>query len=408
MKLSAGPTFWEHTLSDPPSYPPLEDDAVCDVLIIGGGMAGALCAHRLSKLGADTVLIDKRAVGTGSTHANTGLLQASSDKRLGSFIHTFGKEKGEQFYRLSKDALLNLRQAAGELAIDPQFIPRSSLYYASTPRDADLLREEGELLRSVGIECELWDEKTIAARFPFSRSAALYTRGDAEVNPYRFVHGLLAGAASAGVRICSGTQALHLDYLPEGVVCRTKRGSISARQVIFTTGYETQEIKRDRGADLVNSYAIVTEPVPSLPKWHERCLIWETARPYLYFRTTPEGRIIAGGLDEPLTDPQEREVRSLSRRDKLLEKLAEHFPELQGVRAEFAWGAVFGLSRDGLPFIGPHPDYPHCYFIEGYGGNGTVCSMIGAELVTDTVAGRTRPELDLFSLTRSPKPAPAG
>lgn len=171
-------------------------------------------------------------------------------------------------------------------------------------------------------------------------------------------------------------------------------------------GYETQEMKKDRGAELINTYAIKTRPLAKLPKWHEQSLIWETARPYLYFRTTPDGCIIAGGKDEQLTDPERREVRVLSQCRQLLEEVAALFPEAKGVETEYAWGALFGTTRDGLPLIGPHPDYPHSYFIEGYGGNGTVYSLIAAELLADTLAGRHRPELELFSLTRSSKPVP--
>jgi len=56
--------------------------------------------------------------------------------------------------------------------------------------------------------------------------------------------------------------------------------------------------------------------------------------------------------------------------------------------------------------IGPHPQYPHCYFLEGYGGNGTVYSMIAA-LITDILTGNPRTDdLELFSLTRTTKPSP--
>lgn len=151
----------------------------------------------------------------------------------------------------------------------------------------------------------------------------------------------------------------------------------------------------------------MTEPLPHLPKWHEQSLLWETARPYLYFRTTPEGRIIAGGKDEQLTSVERREVRVLSQCERLVEELTALFPELQGIKAEYSWGAVFGSTHDGLPYMGPHPEFPHCYFIEGYGGNGTVYSMIAAELLADTLSGKSRPELELFSLTRSAKPAPS-
>lgn len=406
MKLISGQLPWENTLPNPPAYPALEGDITCDCLIIGGGMGGAMMSYRLSHSGADTVLIEKRTVGGGSTHANTGLLQVANDKSLTSCMNTFGEDNGVLFYKLCRQAVDSIYDLSGKLNIDPHIIPRSSLLYASTPEDVPALKLEHENLARHGFGSEFWNEETVRSHYSFSKPAALFSRGDAEANPLRTVHGLIEKAHSGGVRVYEHTEARRYEFHADGVTCFTEHGRIFAKKVVFAMGYETQEMKKDRGAELINTYAVMTKPLQRLPQWHEHSLIWETARPYFYFRTTPDNRIIAGGRDEPLTDPERREIRVLSQGQRLLEELVTLFPELQGIEAEYSWGAVFGTTRDGLPYIGPHPEYPHCCFIEGYGGNGTVYSMIAAELLADTLAGKVRPELELFSLTRTAKPSP--
>ncbi|QUL56567.1 FAD-binding oxidoreductase [Paenibacillus tritici] len=407
MRLISGHLPWEHTLLHPPVYPVLTEDITCDCLIVGGGMGGAMMSYRMSHSGADTVLIDKKTVVTGSSHANTGLIQIANDKSLTSCMNTFGEENGVLFYKLCQQAMRAILELPGKLDIDPQIMERSSLLYASVPEDVPVLKQENENLIKHGFDSEFWDEDTIRSHYSFSKPGALFSKGDAETNPLRTAHSLIQTAHSGGVRVYEHTEALHYEYNADGVICHTENGRIFAKKVVFAMGYETQEMKKDRGAELINTYAIMTEPLRSLPKWHEQSLLWETARPYLYFRTTPDGRIIAGGKDEALTSPERRDVRVLSQGQRLIEELVALFPELQGVQAEYSWGAVFGTTHDGLPYIGEHPEYPNCYFIEGYGGNGTVYSMIAAELLADTLAGKIRPELDLFSLTRPAKPAPS-
>ncbi|MFF2017240.1 NAD(P)/FAD-dependent oxidoreductase [Paenibacillus sp. NPDC058177] len=406
MKLISGQTPWSDTLLNPPAYPALQGDAYCECLIVGGGMGGAMTSYQLSVNGADVLLIDKRAVAGGSSHANTGLLQISNDKSLTACINTFGEAQGVMFYKLCQKALDNIVGLPAKLEIDPQIIPRSSLLYASKPEDVPTLREEHRNLTAHGFHSEFWEQDQIASAYSFAKPAGLYSRGDAETNPFRTVHSLIHQAAKNGARVYEQTKAQHYEFKEDGVICHTRHGRIFAKNVIFAMGYETQEMKKDRGAELINTYAIMTRPLKELPKWHEQSLLWETARPYLYFRTTPEGRIIAGGKDEPLTDDKQREVRVLSQSKRLREELEALFPEIRGIEVEYAWGAVFGTTRDGLPYIGPHPDYPHSYFIEGYGGNGTAYSNIAAELLTDTLGGKHRPELELFSLTRSSRPSP--
>jgi glycine/D-amino acid oxidase-like deaminating enzyme len=406
MDLISGQLPWSHTLPDRPAYKSLQEDVSCDCLVVGGGISGAIASYQLSLKGADTIVIDKRTVGGGSTYASTGLLQTANDKSLTSCINTFGEKQGVTFYSMCREALHTILKLPEQLDINPHIIPRSSLLYASSPDDVPALQRECELLNKYGFDTEFWEEDRIAGAYSFSKPAALYSPGDAETNPFRLVHSLIAKASSRGTRVYEHTEVWHYEFSRDGVICHTNGGRITAKNVIIAMGYETQEMKKDRGVKLLNTYAVVTKPLRNFPKWHEQSLIWETARPYLYMRTTNDGRIIAGGMDERVTAPRQREVRVISRSQRLLTDILSLFPDARGIELEYSWGGVFGSTQDGLPFIGPHPRYPNCYFVEGYGGNGTIYSMIAAELITDTLSGKPRPEMEMFSLTRSTKPSP--
>ncbi|MFS0870161.1 NAD(P)/FAD-dependent oxidoreductase [Paenibacillus xylanilyticus] len=405
MELINGNTIWPTTFQPHFNYPVLEGEVNCDCLIIGGGMGGALSAKLLTERGLRTIVIDKREIGHGSSMANLGLLQYSNDKTLTSCIHTFGEKRGIRFYELCRIALQQLEDIVSSLEIDPWYVPRTSLYCASCEDDASMLEEEYCTLKTYGFDVELWNRDKISTHFPFSKPIALFTNGDAEVNPFRLVHGLLQSASRKGARIYERTEMIHCDYGEDGVVCYTPNGTIRAKQVIFSTGYETQEIKNDRGAYLQSTYAIATKPLKDLSSWYNRSLIWETARPYLYMRTTHDGRILAGGLDEEIPHDDQRAIRARSKGETLLYKIADYFP-LPDLEIDYAWEAVFGSTHDGLPFVGPHPDYPNCYFIEGYGGNGTVYSMIAASILADVITMGKNEDMELFSLTRTNKPSP--
>lgn len=208
-------------------------------------------------------------------------------------------------------------------------------------------------------------------------------------------------------QIYEQTEAVHFEFAEHGVTCYANGKKIRANKVIFSMGYETQELKKDKNAVINVSYAVLTKPVGDLSDWHERCLIWETARPYLYMRTTPDNRIVAGGLDESPPAPEKREARLLHQTKLLIEEIRKLFPAYARLEADYAWASIFGTTHDGMPMVGPHPDYPNCYFIEAYGGNGTVYCMIAADLLGDELTGLPRPELNMFSLKRSSKPSPS-
>jgi glycerol-3-phosphate dehydrogenase len=75
MNLTSSHPFWSVSNGLPANYPALRRDASCDAVVIGGGITGALVAVHLVEAGLETLLIDKRDIGTGSTSASTALVQ---------------------------------------------------------------------------------------------------------------------------------------------------------------------------------------------------------------------------------------------------------------------------------------------------------------------------------------------
>ncbi|WMT39817.1 FAD-dependent oxidoreductase [Paenibacillus sp. D2_2] len=344
MKLHYGQYYWPTVAPKASRYPHLNTDITCDVLVVGGGMGGALTTKLLTNKNIDTVLVERHQVASGSSLANTGLLQFSNDKTLTSLIHTFGEQDAVHFYRLCRDAIQHLLRLSQEFPEEARVIPRGSLYFASTTEDVDMLREEYSTLKRYGFDAAWWNDDQISTHFPFKKPAAIYTKGDAEVNPYAFVHSLVEHSVQQGAKVYEESSISGCEFTHDRVICRCGHSQITAKHVIFTTGYETQQYKREKGAELTSSYVIVTEPLKDFRDWYEQSLIWETARPYYYLRTTQDGRIIAGGLDESLPGGELVEGRYLAKSKQLLDYVHQMFPQTASIQAEYRW----------VPYSGTH------------------------------------------------------
>jgi len=351
----------------------------------------------LSQSDAKVVLVDKRKIGHGSTSGNTGLLQYSNDKPLFSFINSFGKDKGVRFYRMCEDAIQGLEKMAKSLPIDPDFIPRSSLYYASSKEDVQFINKEYKALTENKFPVQILTKEEIKNKFHFEKECALYTGGDAEINPFKFVNGLIQYASENGVQIYEDTEIVNSITTEDGVTLFTKnKQKINAKKVIIAAGYEAMDLKKDKNAILSTSFALATEPVIENEAWYENCLIWETARPYLYIRSSKDKRIIIGGLDEYTTIPEKRNAMLVHKKELLLQKLVELFPQYKSAKAEFGWGAIFGGTHSGKPMIKEYKEFPNCYFLMGYGGNGTVYSFALSTAIAELFLKGKSANLELF------------
>ncbi|WP_339830364.1 FAD-dependent oxidoreductase [Paenibacillus sp. FSL R7-0272] len=400
MDLQSGKLYWPTTVTTPPSYPKLEEDIVCDVLIIGAGSSGAQCAHFLADKGLSVVVVDKRKVGEGSTSTNTALIQYAGEKSFVSLKNTFGEDVAARHLKLCEQSINHIEQISGELPIKPDFIRRDSLYYASYQEDIQALQEEYALLKKHGFNVDFWDERRISSVYPFSKSAALYYHDDAEMNPLKFVYGLLEKAKSEGVRIYEETEISGKRFENDLAIFYTKeRHEIRAKHVIIAAGYEDKDFKVEKNATLSSSYAVITKPVSELDQWYKRTLIWETARPYVYMRTTPDNRIIIGGMDKDTAYAETRDSKILASKDKLIHEFNKLFPNIQ-VEPDYYLGAFYGGTHDGLPIIGQYESYPHCYVIMAYGDNGTVYNGVLAKIVTDKIVHGSSPDMDLYLQNR--------
>ena len=293
------------------------------------------------------------------------------------------------------------RRSRRDARSTPGFDRKKSLYLASRKRDRKALREELELRRAIGIHVDWLDEDDIAARFSFRRPAALLSADAAQVDAYAFAHGLLRDAVKRGLRVFDRTTILDVRARDDGVTLTSaEHWQVEAKHVVFAAGYETRDFLKPKVAELISTFAVASEPMADIPGWGEdRCVIWEHAHPYLYLRTTSDGRVIVGGEDEPFRDPNRRDRVLPKKAERLAERFRDLFPEID-FRVEFAWAGTFGETKDGLAYIGAHPDWPSSFFALGYGGNGITYSVIAAEIIRDALLGRVHRHADLFRFDR--------
>lgn len=401
MDLVSGQPFWSAKDGLIRAYPTLRDVTECTVAVLGGGITGALVAYHLVEAGIDTVVLDKREIGWGSTAASTALLQYEIDTTLADLCDLRGAEDAARAYLVCRNAVDKLAELARRIPGSHGFERKKSLYLAARKRDRKVLRKEWEMRRAIGLNVDWLDESDISERFPFRRKAALLTHDAAQVDPYAFTHGLLREASARGGRVFDRTDVTRIKSTTNGVRLETAEGcEVRARWLVFATGYETQTFLDHPVAKLASTYAIVSEPDMDLTQWGEgQCLIWEHASPYLYMRTTGEGRVIVGGEDEKFRSPARRDAIIGKKSERLKDRFRDLFPDIDFPIA-FAWSGTFGETEDGLAYIGEHRDWPHAYFALGYGGNGITFGLIAAEIIRDLVLGQENSDADLFRFDR--------
>ena len=397
--LHGGIPFWLVRNGIGPVHSPLQNDIREDVVIVGGGVTGALCAFHLVEAGIGCVVLDARALGTGSTCASTALLQYEIDTPLHKLAALVGGSHAVRSYQAcwgAVDDLVGIAERIGHVGLER----RPSIQFASRHRHVEDLRNEAQMRNAHGMETVFEQGSACRKWLPFDVPAAIRTEQAAEMDAWRFTHDLHRYGRERGVRIFERTPVLQVEEDREGVVLRTQGGfNVRAKHCILATGYEAHGTLPKDVVSLNSTYAFISEPRAAVQPWPERALIWETAQPYLYLRTAPDGRIIVGGRDLPFRAPAMRDAFLDRKCERLHKDVRRLMPDLD-LKREFSWCGTFGSTKDGLPYIDRASVGSRIWFALGMGGNGITFSVVAAGIIRDSILGRKSDHAPLFRFDR--------
>lgn len=197
---------------------------------------------------------------------------------------------------------------------------KKSLYFASYKKDVPWLEKEFKARKAAGFPVRWMESEEIEKRYGITNThGAILSDQGASIDAFQLAHDILHYNNGKGLEIYDKTQIQDITYKESAVRVTTNYGdTIKAKKIIYCTGFESTEIIKDKFVQLLSTYAIVGE------KQHKKSvledlLVWNTADPYLYMRTTDDNRLLIGGEDEDFVDAQKRDgmlakkVRNLKR-----------------------------------------------------------------------------------------------
>ena len=393
-KLRTDGSLWQLLRAPRVPYRALPRDQRTDVLIVGGGITGAMIAEMLTEAGLDVIVADRRAPTQGSTIASTALVQYEIDTPLIELKRKIGAADAVRAWRRSRLAVSSLHAFLRERGLEAQ--ARNALYLAGNRLGPRALRREAELRQSAGLETLFLERKTLRSRFGIRRGAALLGYDNLTINPRDVAARLLIRAAGSGARLFAPVDIVDIERTrrpwlrPAGTDRRSARGIWCS-----LPGTSFPGSCRRRAITSRPPGRFATAP-QRRRLWPEECLIWEASTPYLYARTTPDGRVLCGGEDAAGSVADHGEAALARMIARLQRKLGKLFPALD-TDAAFTWAASFGETATGLPTIGEIPGHRNCWVALGYGGNGITYSRIAAEIIRTALTGGTDPDADLYA-----------
>ena len=230
------------------------------VVIVGGGVMGVGLAYHLGHegWGADTVLLEKAELTSGSTwHAAGQITHSTSNFGLGKCVdYNIGLYSG------------GLEAETGQPVT---WHGCGSFRLAYTEDEMDWLRHTLSVGRALGFNIDLVGPKKVAQLHPFYNLdgvlGALHTPDDGHVDPTNVTMAMATGARQKGVKIIRHCRATNITQQPSGDwKVETEKGTIICEHVVNAGGTYARQMGEWSGLQLpmtsMTHHYFVTEPVP--------------------------------------------------------------------------------------------------------------------------------------------------
>ncbi|QRA42219.1 NAD(P)/FAD-dependent oxidoreductase [Chryseobacterium cucumeris] len=401
MNLKSNEPFWLIKNGLLASYPSLKSNEECDVLVIGGGITGSLIAHQMIKDGYKTILIDKRELCNGSTSATTSMLQYEIDIPLYELIDQIGKKGAVLSYKACSDAIDTLEKITKTIRSKAGFKRKKSLYYVSKKKDLEWLTKEYEARKAAGFEVKWLSAGRVLKQFGFENTyGGILSKQGASIDAFQFAHELFMHNAKKGLKVFDKTEMVKVEERKGFNLVTTDSGfQIKAKKMIYCIGYESKNLIKENFVNLKSTYAAVSEIDKDKFKNISSTLVWNTDTPYLYMRTTDDGRLLIGGEDEDFYNAEKRDAILDQKEQKIIKTLKKIKPDYH-FYTDFVWAGTFGKTKDGLPYISEHKKFKNSYFVLGFGGNGITFSVAGMEMTSLFMKGKKHPLSRYFKFGR--------
>lgn len=389
MRLRTFDSFWLLRDGTPHSYPSLHNrNEACQIVVVGGGISGALISHALMEENYNVILIDKRDIATGSTAASTSMLQYEIDKPLYKLAEKIGEEAAVECYKAGVNAIYDLGKLTLELKLDCGFEAKQSLFVACKEKHAEWLEREFEIRKKHGFEVQWLKPEDVKRDYGINCFGAILSNAGGGIDGYKFTHELIAYNVKRGMKVFDQTAIEKIDYEGKGVTIHTESGcTIDCEKIIFCTGYEATEMLKEKVAYVFYTYACISEKEIVIPEKLKNTLVWDTAWRYTYMRYIDDGRLLIGGEDAAGFFPFLQNWIKKIKAKKLQKRLKDMMPGVEFIM-DYSWGGKFGITGDGLPYIGKSPEFEKALFVLAYGGNGIVFSVQAMQIITDLLKGK--------------------
>jgi glycine/D-amino acid oxidase-like deaminating enzyme len=406
MSLRYGVSPWiaQFPAARRPQLPRYTGEASADVVIIGAGLTGCATAYACAAAGIRPVVLDAGRIGSGATAFGPGLLLPEPGPAFRDIVRAHGLRAGKRAFVAWRRAALDAAALLKRLNIRCGLEPLDSLVTAQADTEK-VLRREYDARTDAGLDLAWLTERHTRAVTRAEDASSIRQTGAFGFDPFRACLGLATAAIARGAAVHENSPVKKVRAARRQVEVVTETGTLHARTVVIATGMPSMlfpPLRRHFTAR--DTYQVMTEVMPvqvrrqvGLPS----ATIRDSHEPAHRVRWTADHRALIAGAEQNEASVKQREARLREWTYELMYELLKMYPAISGLQPAYGWRLTSAVTRDGLPFIGPHRNYPgHLFALGGAAGESATGAFLAARILVRALTESPDTADEAFGFTR--------
>ena len=363
-------SLWENT-ENKPNFEELNGDIKTDVLIIGGGITGILCAYMLEKEGIDYTLVEAKEICSGITKNTTAKITYQHGLIYDELINKFGTEGAKIYLESNKDALEDYKKICKEIDCDYEEKPA----YVYSLNNREKIEKEVIALNKLGEKAKFLSEISL----PFSVSGAVKISNQGQFNPLKFIYSI-----SKNLKIFENTKVLEL--APNMAI--TNRGKISCEKTIVATHFP---FINKHGGYFLKMYQHRSYVIAIQNKDRIDGMYVDEVDKGMSFREYKDVLLIGGS--------GHRTGKKGGGWSELVNFKDKYYPDSKEI---YRWATQDCITLDKVAYIGKYSNKtPDLFVATGFNKWGITSSMVSAKILLDLVREKKNDYSSFYSPSRN-------
>lgn len=402
MNYVKGHSIFTDLTKVPKQYPYLTEDIETDVAIIGGGVTGAILGYYFTQNNTNAVVLEKGRIAHCSTSITTSLLQYELDSNEAKLREVTNTKNTIEAYKQGLKALDLIDTFIKQHGNNCDFKRTDCLLYTTKKLEDKEIEQEYNIRLTNGLDVKLIDNDSNPYGFDISKGI-ISKKGGAVFDPYKYTHCLLNESVKNGLRVYENSEVVGIKYNENDVLIDTVYGNkIKAKKAIVATGYNTDAFTNREFGTKSTAFNVATTPIYNLDEIYKNTVFRDNMDVYHYFRATADNRLIMGGEDINFYPDIDNDKLCENSYDLLTQKLKTMFPQYE-FDIDYKYCGAFASTRDNLGFVGEDLKHKNLWFNLGYGANGILFAILGAQILVDKYNGKQNKNASLFDMSRPSK-----